>query len=76
MAARNRRPAAQPDAGGVGVAGDRWRHERREIADAVARGPENAASVDLDRDVDGVFAVGELRLTQELDALGRSQQFG
>lgn len=27
--------------------------ERREIADAIARGPENAASVDLDRDVAG-----------------------
>jgi hypothetical protein len=28
-------------------------HERREIADAIARGPHNAASVDLDRDVAG-----------------------
>jgi hypothetical protein len=27
--------------------------ERREIADAIARGPENAAAVDLDRDVAG-----------------------
>jgi hypothetical protein len=27
--------------------------ERREIADAIARGPQNAASVDLDRDVAG-----------------------
>jgi Protein of unknown function (DUF3072) len=27
--------------------------ERREISDAIARGPENAASVDLDRDVGG-----------------------
>jgi hypothetical protein len=27
--------------------------ERREIADAIARGPQNAASVDLERDVTG-----------------------
>jgi hypothetical protein len=35
--------------------------ERREIADAVARGPENAASVDLDRDVAGYGSTASWR---------------
>jgi hypothetical protein len=35
--------------------------ERREIADAIARGPQNAASVDLDRDVTGYGSTASWR---------------